>query len=41
MTEHSMDLSFQMSRQKIIFTGDTCVGKTSIINSILGQKFTS
>ena len=34
-----MDLSYQMSRQKIIFTGDTSVGKTSIINSIMGQKF--
>ena len=41
MTENSMDLSYQMSRQKIIFTGDTCVGKTSIINSIMGQKFTA
>lgn len=39
MTENSMDLSYQMSRQKIIFTGDTSVGKTSIINSIMGQKF--
>ena len=36
-----MDLSYQMSRQKIIFTGDSGVGKTSIINSIMGQKFTS
>ena len=34
-----MDLSYQMSRQKIIFTGDSGVGKTSIINSIMGQKF--
>ena len=41
MTENSMDLSYQMSRQKIIFTGDTCVGKTSIINSIMGQKFSA
>ena len=41
MTENSMDLSYQMSRQKIIFTGDSGVGKTSIINSIMGQKFTS
>ena len=39
MTENSMDLSYQMSRQKIIFTGDSGVGKTSIINSIMGQKF--
>ena len=39
MTENSMDLSYQMNRQKIIFTGDSGVGKTSIINSIMGQKF--
>ena len=39
MTENSMDTSYQMSRQKIIFTGDSGVGKTSIINSIMGQKF--
>ena len=34
-----MDMSYQMNRQKIIFTGDSGVGKTSIINSIMGQKF--
>ena len=34
-----MDISYQMNRQKIIFTGDSGVGKTSIINSIMGQKF--
>ena len=28
-----------MNCQKIIFTGDSDVGKTSIINSIMGQKF--
>ena len=39
MTENSMDTSYQMSRQKVIFTGDSGVGKTSIINSIMGQKF--
>ena len=39
MTENSMDMSYQMNRQKIIFTGDSGVGKTSIINSIMGQKF--
>ena len=38
-TENSMDTSYQMNRQKIIFTGDSGVGKTSIINSIMGQKF--
>ena len=41
MTENSMDLSYQMSRQKIIFTGDIAVGKTSIINSIMDQKFSA
>ena len=39
MTENSMDMSYQMNRQKIIFTGDSGVGKTSIINAIMGQKF--
>ena len=39
MTESSMDASYQLSRQKIIFCGDAGVGKTSIINSIMGQKF--
>ena len=39
MTESSMDASYQTSRQKIIFCGDAGVGKTSIINSIMGQKF--
>ena len=39
MTENSLDTSYQMSRQKLIFTGDISVGKTSIINSIMGQKF--
>ena len=39
MTESSIDQSYQLSRQKIIFCGDAGVGKTSIINSIMGQKF--
>ena len=39
MTESSMDQSYQTNRQKIIFCGDAGVGKTSIINSIMGQKF--
>ena len=34
-----MDASYQMNRQKVIFCGDAGVGKTSIINSIMGQKF--
>ena len=41
MTESSMDASYQTSRQKIIFCGDAGVGKTSIINSIMGQKFSA
>jgi small GTP-binding protein len=39
MTESSIDQSYQLSRQKIIFCGDAGVGKTSIINSLMGQKF--
>lgn len=39
MTDNSMDTSYQLTRQKIIFTGDPAVGKTSIINTIMGQKF--
>ena len=39
MTESSIDASYQLNRQKIIFCGDAGVGKTSIINSIMGQKF--
>ena len=38
MTEES-DLSYQNTRQKIIFIGNASVGKTSIINSITGHKF--
>ena len=39
MTEENIDSSYQMSRQKIILIGNVAVGKTSIINSLLGQKF--
>ena len=39
MTEENIDTSYQMSRQKIILIGNVAVGKTSIINSLLGQKF--
>ena len=39
MNEFSMDVSYQINRQKIIFTGDINVGKTSIINVLMGQKF--
>ena len=38
MTE-DIDTSYQINRQKIILIGDVSVGKTSIINCLLGQKF--
>ena len=41
MNDSSMDVSYQINRQKIIFTGDIAVGKTSIINVLMGQKFTA
>jgi len=31
--------SLSQTKQKIVFIGDICVGKTSIINSILESKF--
>lgn len=39
MNDSNMDISYQISRQKIIFTGDVAVGKTSIINALLNSKF--
>ena len=39
MTETSVDANFSVIRQKIIFCGDAGVGKTSIIISLMGQKF--
>ena len=39
MTESSVDANISLSRQKIIFCGDAGVGKTSIIISLMGQKF--
>ena len=39
MTESSVDQDYQLFRQKIIFCGDAGVGKTSIINSLMSQKF--
>lgn len=39
MTEGNLDISYQISRQKIILIGDVSVGKTAIINAFLGQKF--
>lgn len=40
MKDSNLDISYQISRQKIIFTGDVAVGKTSIINTLLNSKFT-
>ena len=39
MNDSSMDISYQINRQKIIFIGDISVGKTSIINVLMGQQF--
>jgi Ras-related protein Rab-6A len=41
MNDSGMDISYQINRQKIIFTGDIAVGKTSIISVLMGQKFTA
>ena len=41
MNDSNMEVSYQINRQKIIFTGDIAVGKTSIINVLMGQKFTT
>ena len=37
--EPNIDTSYQINKQKLILIGDVAVGKTSIINSLLGQKF--
>ena len=39
MNDSSVDVSYLVNRQKIIFIGDVSVGKTSIINVLMGQKF--
>lgn len=39
MNDDNFESSYQLSRQKLIFIGDVAVGKTSIINNIIGQKF--
>ena len=39
MSNNIIDQSYQITRQKIILIGDIAVGKTCIINSILGHKF--
>ena len=39
MNDSDVDVSYQINRQKIIFVGDVYVGKTSIINVLMGHKF--
>ena len=39
MNDCSVDVRYLVNRQKIIFIGDVSVGKTSIINVLMGQKF--
>ena len=39
MNDSSVEVSYLVNRQKIIFIGDVSVGKTSIINVLMGQKF--
>ena len=39
MNDSSVNVSYLVNRQKIIFIGDVSVGKTSIINVLMGQKF--
>ena len=39
MNDSSVDVIYLVNRQKIIFIGDVSVGKTSIINVLMGQKF--
>ena len=38
-TEFSMDVSMNLVRYKIVFVGDVSVGKTSIINRLMDNKF--
>lgn len=38
-SEFNEENSLSHTKQKIVFIGDICVGKTSIINSILESKF--
>jgi GTPase SAR1 family protein len=35
----SMDMSINLVRYKIVFVGDVAVGKTSIINRLMENKF--
>ena len=35
--ELGLDQSYALTRQKLIVVGDVAVGKTSIVNSFLGQ----
>ena len=35
----SLDISVNLVRQKVVFVGDVSVGKTSIINRFIENKF--
>ena len=38
-TDISLDVSINLVRYKIVFVGDVSVGKTSIINRLMDNKF--
>ena len=38
-TDLSLDISVNLVRQKVVFVGDVSVGKTSIINRFIENKF--
>jgi GTPase SAR1 family protein len=38
-TDVSLDASLNLVRYKIVFVGDVAVGKTSIINRLMDNKF--
>ncbi len=38
-SELSMDISVNLFRYKMVFVGDVSVGKTSIINTLVDNKF--
>jgi GTPase SAR1 family protein len=38
-TDISLDVSMNLVRYKIVFVGDVSVGKTSIINRLMDNKF--
>ena len=38
--EQTLDVTMNLVRHKIVFVGDISVGKTSIINRLMDNKFT-